>query len=595
MPRKPPLPPALIPTAREMIARLGELTTIPATQRTTAVAAVRSYCKLIGQPKALDLVRVDPRDVLPAMDAATPVQLDNAPSTLRNKRAALRSAFRAMGLLAPVRSRPPAEAPAWAPLVAALPARFHPYRLRAFMAWCGGQGLSPDAVDDAVLERYLAERIASQGGQNQRAHVAEVARQWARMRDLIPGWPERELRLAPAPERVRTPPFSTYPETLQAEVERLRAWCATSAVHDLDADGPAQALAPATLSLRETGIRLLLWALIETGTPQAELTSLRCLVDRATAARALKFHRERLQAQMSGHLAGLADAVQLLLVFFRVEGEASAQMRKMLAKLRPPVQREISDEVAATLDALSEPSRRARLLALPEALMREARELRNGVDPVTGAQWTPDSDRALWLAGIAVGIEIELHLPLRVLDLSHLRLGETISLSEARKGRWEARIRVQTNKTGHLVEARLDGESANLVREYMEKFRPLARHAETAWLFPSRDHADRPRSEHHFSEAIAREVLRVVGVRVTAHGFRSFVACMILENDPHAWTDVAAVLGHTSLLTAQKHYARVNRLAAAERLSAGLRRQRKQLERVAPPPLPRPPRRPRTS
>lgn len=95
-----------------------------------------------------------------------------------------------------------------------------------------------------------------------------------------------------------------------------------------------------------------------------------------------------------------------------------------------------------------------------------------------------------------------------------------------------------------------------------------------------------PRAENHFSEAIAREVLRVVGVRVTALGFRSFVACMILEHDPHAWTDVAAVLGHTSLLTAQKHYAWVNRLAAAERLSAGLRRQRKQLERVRHRPCP---------
>lgn len=587
MPHKPP--PAPIPTAREMIARISDHATIPATQRTAAVAAVRSYCALIGLPKALDLVRMDPREVLPAMDAATPVQLGNAPSTLRNKRAALRSAFRAMGLLAPVRARVLVEDPAWAPLVAALPARFHPHRLRAFMAWCSGEGLSPDAADDAALERYLAERIASQGGQNQRAHVAEVARQWAKMRDLVPGWPSRELRLAPAPDRVRTPSFSTYPAPLQAELARLRAWCATSAAHDLEAEGPAQALAPATIRVRETGLRLLLWALIATGTPQAEITSLRCLVDRATAARALKFHRERLDAQQSGHLAGLADAVQLLLVFYRVEGEASAQMRKMLAKLRPPVQREISEEVAETLDALSEPGRRARLLAMPEALMREARALRKGVDSITGAQRAPDADRALWLAGIAVAIEIELHLPLRVLDLAQLRLGETICLTEARRSRWEARIRVQTNKTGQLVEARLDGQSADLVREYMEQFRPLARHAGTAWLFPSRDHPDRPRAEHHFSEAIAREVLRLVGVRVTAHAFRSFVACMILEHDPQAWTDVSAVLGHRSLLTAQKHYARVNRLAAAERLSAGLRRQRKQLERVAPPPLPRTP------
>ncbi|WP_333673587.1 hypothetical protein [Elioraea tepidiphila] len=391
---------------------------------------------------------------------------------------------------------------------------------------------------------------------------------------------------------MRTPAFSTYPETLQADLARLRAWCASSAAHDLEAEGPAQALAPATIRVRETCIRLLLWALIETGTPQAEITSLRCLVDRATAARALKFHRERLGAQRSGHLSGLADAVQLLLAFYRVDGEASAVMRKMLAKLRPAAQREIREEVAQTLDALSEPGRRARLLAMPQALMREARALRDGVDPLTRGQRAPDTDRAVWLAGIAVAIEIELHLPLRVLDLSHLRLGETIALTEARRGRWEARIRVQTSKTGRLVEARLDGESAGLVREYVEHFRPLARQAGTAWLFPSRDHADRPRAAHHFSEAIAREVLRLVGVRVTAHGFRSFVACMILEHDPQAWTDVSAVLGHTSLLTGQGHYVRIHRLAAAERLSAGLRRQRKQLERVAPPPLPRTPGRP---
>ena len=50
---------------------------------------------------------------------------------------------RGLGVLAPVYRREPISDAAWAALMQALPARFHPHRLRAFMGFCAAKAIAP--------------------------------------------------------------------------------------------------------------------------------------------------------------------------------------------------------------------------------------------------------------------------------------------------------------------------------------------------------------------------------------------------------------------------------------------------------------------
>jgi integrase len=573
------------PSAADLLDRVEAWHDLTASARRRFVTAVRHCCRLQGKLETPELARMAPAEVLARLDRASPAEFGVAASTLRNIRAALRSLFRRAGLLEPARRREVVESSAWQPLVEALPARFHPYRLRALVAWCGAEGIEPHAVDDDVLERYLAHRQATRGGKNVRSEVAEAARQWNKARASVPGWPAVELSLRPLEGRFKTLPFAAYPSSLQEEVRAFEAWAGAPAGEDLLATGAAEPLSAATITSRLKGLRLLLGALVETGTEPDAITSLRLLTDVATVARALEFHRRRTGAKRSGYLGFLADGVQTVMAFRGVEGAQRARLRELLAKVRPPMQREVTAKVASMLEALSPAPVRARLLALPAKLMAEARRLRTGWTTARGEHRAPDLLRAAWTAATAAAIEISLNLPLRVTDLASLRIGHELQLRETSRGRWSARLRVETRKTSKIVETELGADSVRLLREYLDAFRPLAPHAGSSWLFPSRDHADRPRTAHHFSEAIGAAVHRHCGVRVTVHGFRSFVACLILEDDPHAWTDVQAVLGHAGLMTAQKHYARINRLAAGERLSDGLARRRRSLGRAPLPTL----------
>jgi integrase len=181
-----------------------------------------------------------------------------------------------------------------------------------------------------------------------------------------------------------------------------------------------------------------------------------------------------------------------------------------------------------------------------------------------------------WMAALAVAIEIELHLPLRILDLTRLRLGQELFVTRA-SGRSlpEVHLRVVANKNGRLVETWLRGEAARLVVEYLEDFRPLGPHPTTAWVFPNRDREDGARAEGGFSEAIADIIHEHTGVRVNVHAFRAYAAALILEDNPHALEDVRVLLGHSAFEIALKHYRRANRQGAAQRVSEAISKRRR--------------------
>ena len=315
--------------------------------------------------------------------------------------------------------------------------------------------------------------------------------------------------------------------------------------------------------------------MVETGTPLESIDSLAPLFREDVLQKVFTWHLKRLGGRPTAGLASMAATIHTLAARTGLGEDKRATVRKLLTKARRKRQTEITPRNAALLDRFEDPVVRGALLELPRLLMTRARQQRDGWTTSKGVNHPPKPMEACWTAAVAAALEIELNLPLRVHNLAHLRLGDQLQLEEDGRRRPVVHLRVVANKNGRLVETIISGPEGRLLREYLEKFRPLGPHPETPWVFPNRDTADRPRAKTAFSETISAELERGTGLQATVQAFRCFSAAMILEENPHALDDVRAMLGHSGFEMAMRYYRRTNRLGAGKRLRESLAKNRR--------------------
>lgn len=576
-------PSRTFPTVAEALLQMREWEDSPQLRKRNCAAALKLLCRIDGE-KAPTIVRLDPAICLPALDGASAAALGLTPKSHQNYRATVRFVLRRLGILAAVHRREPIKSDAWRELEKGLPARFHPHRLRAFMAFCDTRAIMPADVTNDTLEAYLCHRTESHGGPNIRGDVREVARQWNKMRSLIVGWPNTTLTLGPPEGRVQTLPFPAYPASLQAEIERYLVWLAADPEETEDDETDHEPASAATVICRRKGIRLLLWGLVETGYAPETLTQLSILMQFDPARQSLRWHRQRrgkpnpqkpAELMPAPGMAMLVDTLRSLAIYFRLSGEADKKFRRMLNANRPKQRSEITETLSRLLDRLAVPETQTKLLHLPQLLMHKARHLRDGWTSKAGVNHVPKPHEGNWMAALAVAIEVELHLPLRIHDLAGLRISQQLFVNQASKrGAPEVHLRVVASKNGRLVETWMRGEAAQLVVEYLQDFRPFGPHPGTDWVFPNRDRKNSARAKGGFSEAIADSIYEHAGVRVNVHAFRAFAAMLILEDHPHALEDIRALLGHGHFDIAFRYYRRANRQGAAQRLSEAISKRR---------------------
>jgi len=339
---------------------------------------------------------------------------------------------------------------------------------------------------------------------------------------------------------------------------------------------------------RKYAIRRLLHGAREGGIPMERLAHLAVLTEADCLRASLDWHFRLKGQKMNADLGVLAAT--LVSLAQRLPGLPEgrlAEVKQAVARIKRPPATGLTERNARLLDALEDPRTRARLLHLSALLMREAARLRDGWTDKQGVTHAPRSHEAAWLAGVAVAIEVCLHAPLRLHDLTHLRLGEELclTLGTGRHDRAVLRVAPEKVKNGRVLEFLLEGDSLRLLRDYLDNYRPLLTHAAGLWLFPGHVSPEAPRNKNSFGRAITDAIHQHVGLRMNPHAFRCFVGAMILEANPHAVDDVRAILGHAGFDTAMKHYRRFETRGAAQRLSQTIARQRR-AGPVAPPAAP---------
>ncbi len=573
---------ATAPTLAEAIDLVGTWTDLSEERRRLMVTAIRSLAHLEGKP--VDTVRLDPVRSVALMEQATPAALDIAQGTLTNRRTAIRQVLTRLGLLAPRRVRTqPTQDPAWAALLEPLPGGKDFGRLRAFAADCAAQGIAPERVDGATLDAYAERRAASHGGTRSRDHARRVATQWNRAGREIPGWPAVRIGLTAVPLQ-RTLPFEAYPPILQAEAQAYLAEIGRPETPDDDlfAGRPIKRVEATTVRSRMYGLRGLLFGGVQSGIRPEAITSLGQVVRPDFVKAAIRWHYRRKGNTVTADLGHLAATTASVAAWLDLPKAEMTALKAILARVKPPPRKTITDRTERILQALDDPATRARFLHLPEHVMTKAARLRDGWVDAKDVYHPPRPAEAAWIAAIGVAMEILLHAPMRIENLHRMRLGDELRFDAPGRSARRGTILVHDpdSKNGIGLEVPIGPETVARLRDYLEGHRPTMRHADTAWLFPGLASPDQPRNKSAFGTAITEALHEGVGLRINPHAFRAIAGAFILEADPNAIDDLRALLGHAGFETALRYYRRVNQRGAAERLSSELARQRTATRRL---------------
>jgi hypothetical protein len=236
-------------------------------------SAVVGYAKLVGQSPsgiALDLAAI--RDTL---DRAVPGTETMSAKRWANLRSDLAGAIAASGLRPMLRTVDVELDQAWHELLDPIKDQRIRNGLSRFARWASLRQIDPKDIEDAAIERFVAELHAGTLVRQIRDQHRRVAVAWNRLAALEP-WKLRMVQVPsskPAPTRVA---WEQLRASFRDDVERHLAWAAVP--DPLDEGARARALAPATLHLRRDHLHSAVTAAVAAGADVADLTSLGSLV-----------------------------------------------------------------------------------------------------------------------------------------------------------------------------------------------------------------------------------------------------------------------------------------------------------------------------
>ncbi len=303
-----------------------------------------------------------------------------------------------------------------------------------------------------------------------------------------------------------------------------------------------------------------------------ELTSLKMLVEPATLKAILDWFWRRAGRKVTDHTGQIGETLRILSKYhLGISGPRLEEITRTCKAAKPPKRSRMTPKNERRLAALEDPRVFACLLHLPRLVVAEAHALLDA-----GRQ-----PEAAWLAGIAAAIEIELRCPMRCENLVHLRLGEQVVQFSGSQRFSHFLVGGDEVKNEVAITWPIPADTSALLEEYCRKFRPLLKHAGTSWLFPNRDHADRPRAPSGLSASVSAAIHRYIGIEMNLHLFRAFAGAQILAENPGALEDLRLVLGHRGLETALSYYATVQPKTAAQRLNALTTRKRVETRSLA--------------
>jgi integrase len=544
----------------EVLERIEGDARLSATRRRDVASALRSLGRILALP--LTAIPANPMWLRARLRRFHPQQAGISRKRWQNIRSDLGFALSQAGIverhsyLAPLSDD-------WSALFGLVTEERLRWNLSRLAHYGSAQGIAPDEIDDQVLEAFhialIRESLIADPDQVLRSTINA----WNRAAETVAGWPE--IRLTPPPSRRETYalPWSRFPASLEAGVE---AWLAVLGGEDILGDeGPGRPLRPATLAHRAWQVQCFASALVYRGVEPAELAGLADLVTVPRYKEGLRFFLERNGGKASEAIYGIAVTMkQLAKHHVRVEPAQLAELTRICNRVRVK-QRGLTESNRERLRQFDDPAKVALLLELPERLLRRARQ-------------RPRDRKAALMVQMALAVELLLMAPLRRRNLAGLHTERHLQRTRSsRHGVLHLVIPAGETKNREPLEFELPPHLADLIREYLDHYRPLLLDGPNDWLFPGR--RGRHKIAHALSTQIRRAVFQATGLEVNVHLFRHIGAKLYLDSNPGAYEVVRRTLAHSSIDTTTAHYTGFETKAATRHFDAAILSLRAELKR----------------
>lgn len=503
------------------------------------LSAVKVAAEALGSP--LEMIPTDPQALRPLLEKSSFGRRGLSHRRWSNVRSSLRRALQTVGVLVRERETAPLISE-WLMVLEPLPKKTRRMAIVPFARWCSAQQIAPTAVCQKVADRYLYEMEAFDLRFGRREAFCQLVRAWNKAGVHSPAWPKVILAIQ-CRRNWYTRPFDDFPDTLRCDVESmLSSWQSP----DFDDDtGPEEPIGFVTAARYRARIRALASALVESGWDSADIRSLSDLVVVDAFRASLDYVINRNGGDVNDQ--ALLDAAMLCAIakhWVQVSASHLMSLKKRQKKLRKlhPKKRKMTKKNQETIRIFDNDRMIEKFLDLPEQLVR------------TYGSQVAENKRARMAIERALAIKILTHAPVRAKNLSAIKLGENlIEMGRGRLRRLFLHFDAREVKNGVDLEFELPRDVFKLLDLYVQKVRPVLVRCPTPYLFPNT--ADGPKLSSAFSQQIAREVKRQLGVRLTAHQFRHLVIFIFLRDNPGGIEIARLLLGHENVDTTNKSYA----------------------------------------
>jgi len=398
--------------------------------------------------------------------------------------------------------------------------------LSRFARWCGLNGIPPEAVKDAIVDRFVQDlnaRTLIRHVDDQRGAVVTA---WNRLVALTPGL--SAVAASASEKALKRVPWERLAATFLPDLQEYLAWCTVP--DPLDDSARATRLAPATVRLRRDQIHSAVTAAVAAGVAPENLRSLADLIELANFKVIMRKLYEDDGSVLTPYTHGVAGT---LIAIAKEWVEASADQIATLKKLRRKLgtlPSGLTDKNKSFLRRFDDAQLFNSLINLPDKLWRN------------GRRGLAKSKRSFIDIQTSLAIDILLACPLRMKNLASLSFRDHLQWPNGRGKPAMLTIKGIETKNGLPIESEIPAELADRLWAYRTEIAPAVIGKCPDALFVAT--TGRPRTQGAVTVAIEKAVYKNVGIQLTPHQFRHFAAKVILDSNPGAHELVRQLLVH---------------------------------------------------
>lgn len=523
---------------------------LPQKKRQEMASAVRTVGRVLGVE--LGFIPLDVALLRRKLEAASPQGHGVSQRRWANVRSLFGQALALGRSLVPARQTAPLT-PGWELFANQLP-KSRRIRLLPVMRQMSEWGIEPQAIQLSDFERYRDRLLANRLRAGAEKAWDGIIWAWNASRREIEGWPAIEL----VRESKRETYVLTWDHFPLAYYNEVKAYLRERAQPDLSGMGAHKPARLSTLQTREYQLRAAASALVISGFPIAEITSIAVVVSFPNYQQILRYYLDKNEGRsfvQTGHMAGFLKDVAIHWV--KVDEETATKMRKVASNLAPKRQG-MTARNRKKISVFDQNDRVDAYLGLPhrirETVIKDKR---------------PPHLKAV-LAQMAAAIALEQVSLIRRKNLASLCIDRHLI---RRGSKLFLAIDEHETKNGDPIDLELPDATANIVDWYLREYRPYLIKEPTDALFPGE--GGKPKNPGTLATQIKKTIHRYTGLDLNIHVLRHAGGKLFLDQKPGQYEVVRRVLGHRSMATTTRYYAGAEQRAAGAHFARVLDERRK--------------------